>query len=435
MKLLVIGNGGRENALTWKLAQSPEVGSIHVAPGNGGTAGEAKTTNIPVKADDIGGLLAFAQREKIDFVVVGPEAPLAEGIVDLLGSEGIPAFGPVKAAARIEASKAFAKEIMTAAGVPTAEYKRFTEADEAISWIKSKGAPIVVKADGLAAGKGVTVAQTVEEAVNAVNEILTNKIFGDAGSSLVVEEFLDGEEVSYLVLTDGETVMPLVSAQDHKAVYDGDRGPNTGGMGAYSPAPVLDAAQYEKLSELVAVPIIKELKKRGIMYKGILYAGLMVSRKGAGADLSGVKVLEYNCRFGDPETQVILPRMKSDLLAYMRAVADGRLGSMPALEWNNIPSVCVVMTSAGYPGGYKTGHAIGGIDAANAIPGVKVFHSGTAKDGDTVKTAGGRVLSVTATGTNLKNAIDNAYAGVDKIYFEGAHYRKDIGGKALKRMQ
>ncbi|MDR0454197.1 MAG: phosphoribosylamine--glycine ligase [Deferribacteraceae bacterium] len=427
MKLLVIGGGGREDALTWKLAQSTEADLIYVAPGNGGTANEKKAVNIPIKADDIDGLLAFALKEKIDFVVVGPEAPLAAGIVDSFNNAGIAVFGPDKAAARIEASKSFAKEIMTAAGIPTAAYQNFTDINEAVSWIKSKGAPVVVKADGLAAGKGVTVAHTVDEAIIAVNDILTNKLFGDAGASVVLEEFLEGEEVSYLVLTDGATIMPLVSAQDHKAVYDGDTGPNTGGMGAYSPAPTFNAEQYEKLSELVAEPVIKELRKRGIVYKGILYAGLMVSGN------NGVKVLEYNCRFGDPETQVIIPRMKSDLLKYMCAVSEGRLGSMPAIEWDETPAVCVVMASAGYPGAYETGYPINGIDAANALPCVKVFHSGAVNENGLFITAGGRALSVTATGKNIKNAIDNAYAGVSKINFEGAHFRKDIGNKALKR--
>ncbi|MDR2885089.1 MAG: phosphoribosylamine--glycine ligase [Deferribacteraceae bacterium] len=431
MKLLVIGNGGREHALVWKLAQSKDVDHIYVAPGNGGTAVEDKCQNIDIKSDDIQALLSFALEKKIDFTVVGPEIPLSEGIADLFIEAGLKIFAPVKAAAHMEASKAFAKEIMAASGVPTAKYRRFTDAELAKQWVTSQNVPIVVKADGLAAGKGVTVAQTHAEAIKAINEALVDRIFGDSGGTVVIEEFLAGEEMSYLVITDGETIIPLASAQDHKAVFDGDKGANTGGMGAYSPAPVISGEQYDKLVDLVARPIVEELKKRGISYKGILYAGLMVSTDGFGG-LPNIKVLEYNCRFGDPETQVILPRMKSDLLPILMATSQGKLNECQ-IEWNEDPSVSVVMASGGYPGDYRKGIEINGIAEADAVEGVKVFHAGTSAKEGKIYTAGGRVLNVTAFGSTLKEAISKAYKGVACISFDEMHYRKDIGHKALKR--
>lgn len=426
MIVLIVGNGGRENALAWKTSRSDKVQKIYIAPGNGGTSLENKCENVPLKADNLKGITDFAKEKKVDLVVIGPEIPLALGLTDMLEAEGFKVFGPNKAASEMEASKAFAKEIMTAAGVPTAEYGEFTDFEPAVKYIREKGAPIVVKADGLAAGKGVTVAMTEEEAINAIDEILNKKIFGKDNTKAVVEEFLKGQEVSYLVMTDGDTIIPLASAQDHKAVFDGDKGPNTGGMGAYSPAPVIPDGKYEQVTEVVARPIIEELKKRGITYKGILYAGLMVSDKG------DIKVLEYNCRFGDPETQVLLPKMRSDLVSHMLAVSNGTLDK-EKVEWDEGSVVTVVMASGGYPDEYKTGLRITGIEDANNMEEVQVFHAGTKEEDGVIKTAGGRVLNVTATGKDLRTALDKAYRAVSKIRFENAHYRKDIGHKALKQ--
>lgn len=422
MKVLVIGSGGREHAIAWKLAQSTKVGQIFVAPGNGGTASENKVKNVPISVGDKAGLLDFALKEGIALTVVGPEAPLAAGIVDAFTEAGLKIFGPVKKAARIEASKSFSKEIMMQAGVPTASYRRFTDADEAKAWVIEKGVPIVIKADGLAAGKGVTVAMSDSEALLAIDDALVKKVFGDAGSSVVIEDYLDGEELSYMVVADGTTVVPMATSQDHKAVFDGDKGPNTGGMGAYSPGP--DMSRFGDLNGLTATPVVKALSAN-TPYRGVLYAGLMVGK-------TGLKVLEYNCRFGDPETEVILPRLKSDFLDMIMAAVDGRLSDIH-VEWSGDPAVCVVMASGGYPGSYKTGYPIEGIERADRLEGVKVFHSGTVYEDGVVKTAGGRVLTVSATGKDFKEALDRVYAAVNLITFKDAHYRKDIGHRMIAR--
>ncbi len=427
MKILVVGGGGREHALAWKLAQNPKVEEIFVAPGNGGTALENKVTNIRIKVTDLKELADFAQANGVALTVVGPEDPLAAGIVDYFQERGLRVFGPCRAAAQIEASKAFAKEMMVAAGIPTAFYREFTDFEAANAYVHEKGAPIVIKADGLAAGKGVTVAFTVKEAEAALKEIFIDNIFGEAGSRVVVEEFLNGEEASYLAFSDGETVLPMVSSQDHKAVYDGDKGPNTGGMGAYSPAPVVTDEIFDFATQKIAYPLINELKKRGIKYVGIIYAGLMIT-----AD--GVKVLEFNARFGDPETQPVLTRLNSDLLEIFEACIDGRLNEINA-DWSTEPAVCVVMASGGYPKDYEKGYEINGITEADKIPGVKVFHAGTATVDKTTVNTGGRVLGVTARGKDLEETIERAYEAVKKIYWTNAHFRKDIGAKALRRLK
>lgn len=426
MKILIVGGGGREHALAWKLAQNKSVEQIFVAPGNGGTDLENKVQNINIQSTDFDSLIEFAKKTGINLTVVGPEDPLAGGIVDSFQSAGLRIFGPSQAAAQIEASKSFAKEMMIAAGIPTAFYSEFTDFENAKAYVEEKGAPIVVKADGLAAGKGVTVAFSVEEAINALKEIFLDNIFGEAGSRVVIEEFLDGEEASYLAFSDGETVLPMVTSQDHKAVYDDDKGPNTGGMGAYSPAPVVTDEIFDFATNKIAYPLIKEFKKRGIKYVGIIYAGLMITK-------DGVKVLEFNARFGDPETQPVLSRLNSDLLEIFEACIDGKLHEINS-EWSEDPAVCVVMASGGYPKEFKKGYEISGISSADAIEGVKVFHAGTAtEDGKTVNT-GGRVLGVTARGKNLKETIEKAYKATEKIRWEDVHFRKDIGAKALRRL-
>jgi len=427
MKILVVGGGGREHALCWKIAQSPLVAKIYAAPGNGGTDLEDKTVNVDIKATDIDRLLEFAKREKIDLTVVGPEDPLAMGVVDAFTAEGLRAFGPNADAAQLEASKAFAKEVMIDAGIPTAAYGEFTDLESAKDYVNKQGAPIVVKADGLAAGKGVTVARTVEEAIGALEEIFVDNAFGEAGSKVVVEEFLDGEEASYLAFTDGITVLPMVSSQDHKPVYDDDKGPNTGGMGAYSPAPVVTDELFDFATEKIAYPLIKAMADKGITFKGIIYAGLMVTK-------NGTKVLEFNARFGDPETQPVLSRLKSDIVPVFFACVDQTLDKVE-IEWNENPTVCVVMASGGYPKSYKKGYEIKGIAEADKLEGVKVFHAGTETvDGKTVNT-GGRVLGVTACGEGLADTIKLAYEAVKKIEWKDVHYRNDIGAKALKRLK
>ncbi|XOB64851.1 phosphoribosylamine--glycine ligase [Deferribacteres bacterium DY0037] len=427
MKILVIGGGGREHALCWKIAQSPLVAKIYAAPGNGGTDLEDKTINIDIKATDIEKLVEFAKTEKIDLTVVGPEDPLAMGIVNAFEKEGLRAFGPNADAAQLEASKAFAKEIMIDAGIPTAAYGEFTDLAAAKAYVEKHGAPIVVKADGLAAGKGVTVAKTSEEAIAALEEIFVDNAFGEAGSKVVIEEFLDGEEASYLAFTDGITVLPMVSSQDHKPAYDNDTGPNTGGMGAYSPAPVVTDELFNFATENIAYPLIRTMSDKGITFKGIIYAGLMVTK-------NGVKVLEFNARFGDPETQPVLSRLKSDIVPVFLACTDQTLDKVE-IEWDENPTVCVVMASGGYPKSYEKGYEITGIADADKLEGVKVFHAGTeTKNGKTVNT-GGRVLGVTACGKGLEQAIGLAYEAVEKISWKDVHYRKDIGAKALKRMK
>ena len=423
MKILVIGGGGREHALVWKIAQSPLVTKLYCAPGNPGTAALAE--NLPIAVDQLDKLLAFACENKIDLTVVGPEQPLSLGIVDLFESHGLKVFGPSQNAAFIEGSKAFSKDLMQKYRVPTAAYGVFTDQAEAEVFINRTGAPIVVKADGLAAGKGVIIAQTCEEAVAAVRDMLSGNAFGSAGSRVVIEEFLTGEEASFLVITDGKKVIPLASAQDHKAVFAGDQGPNTGGMGAYSPAPVVTASVHEKAMQQVIIPTVEGMAAEGRPYRGVLYAGLMVKD-------GEVKTLEFNARFGDPECQPLLMRMKSDIVPVLLAVANGDLADT-TIEWHDKAAVCVVMASEGYPGDYRKGDEISGLAQASELEDLYVFHAGTAtKDGACV-TNGGRVLGVTALGTAVKDAITLAYQGVSCITWQGVHYRSDIGKKALER--
>ena len=424
MKILVVGGGGREHALCWKLAQSPKVTEILCAPGNGGTAGIGE--NVPVKDDDIPGLVALAKERKVDLVVAGPELPLVLGLANALQQENIPCFGPSAYAANLEGSKAFSKNVMADAGVPTAPFRVFDEYEPAVAFIKEKGAPIVVKADGLAAGKGVVVAATVEEALEAVHDMMVKKSFGAAGERVVVEETLKGEEASFIAFCDGTHYALLPSSQDHKAIGEGDTGPNTGGMGAYSPAPILPEDKYAETAELCIKPILRHLAAKGEPFKGILYAGLMYTE-------NGPSVLEYNVRFGDPECQPLLMRLTTDLLDVMLACINGTL--------NTINVVCtpqtacgVVMAAKGYPGSYPKGMAISGLDDADALPGVKVFQAGTRlKDGQIV-TSGGRVLCVTALGDTLKDAQQLAYQAVEKVHFDDSYYRRDIADKGLKRL-
>ena len=423
MKILVIGGGGREHALVWKIAQSPLVTKIYCAPGNPGTATLAE--NLPIAVDQLDKLLAFAYENKIDLTVVGPEQPLSLGIVDLFEAHDLKVFGPSQKAAFIEGSKAFSKDLMQKYNVPTAAYGVFTDQSEAEAFITRTGAPIVVKADGLAAGKGVIIAHTCEEAVAAVRDMLSGNAFGSAGSRVVIEEFLTGEEASFLVITDGKNVIPLASAQDHKAVFDGDLGPNTGGMGAYSPAPVVTAAIHEKAMQQVILPTVAGMAAEGRPYRGVLYAGLMVKD-------GEVKTLEFNARFGDPECQPLLMRMKSDIVPVLLAVANGNLGSA-GIEWHDKAAVCVVMASEGYPGDYRKGDEISGLDRAAELEELYVFHAGTAEKDGACVTNGGRVLGVTALGTTVKDAITAAYQGVSRITWPGVQYRSDIGKKALER--
>jgi len=422
MKVLIVGGGGREHALVWKISQSPRVTKIYAAPGNAGIAQFAEC--VPVKAEDIAGLLTFARSKSVDLTIVGPEGPLSMGIVDDFQKAGLRVFGPAKNAAEIEANKAFTKDLMRKYQIPSSEYGTFTDRAEAEAYVRSKGAPIVVKAAGLAAGKGVVVAETVEEAISALDQIMTRKVFGEAGDVVVIEECLRGEEASFMAFTDGKTVVPMASSQDHKRVFDADKGPNTGGMGAYSPAPVV-TKQIEKLvMERVMNPTVRAMEKEGRLFKGILYAGLMIHNGEA-------KVLEFNARFGDPETQPVMARLDSDLVDIIESILEGRLASTP-VKWKAESAVCVVMASGGYPGGYEKGKEIRGLDRAAAHKNVMVFHSGTAlKDGKVV-TDGGRVLGVTGLGPSVAAAIDTAYAGVREISFEGAHYRRDIGARALE---
>ena len=420
MKVLVVGGGGREHALCWKISQSPRVSRIYCAPGNAGIAGIARC--VAVSASDLEGLVDFALREKIDLTVVGPEDPLTRGLVDAMEAKGLRVFGPSAGAAAIEGSKSLAKEIMARHGIPSARYAVFNSASEAESYIRELDSPCVVKADGLAAGKGVVVAREKEEALAAVREIMTEKAFGSAGDTVLVEELLEGEEVSILAFTDGETVVPMLPAQDHKQVYDRDLGPNTGGMGAYAPAPVGGGDVYSFALEKILRPMVRAMEFEGRPYKGVLYAGLMVTRKGP-------MVLEFNARFGDPEAQPVLMLLKSDLVEIMESVVDKRLHRVK-VEWHSGAAVCVVLSSGGYPGNYDTGCEIGGLD--KVPPGVMVFHAGTALKDGRVVTAGGRVLGVTAAGEDIPSAISLAYRGVEAINFKGLHCRRDIGLKAVR---
>ncbi len=423
MKILVIGGGGREHALVWKIAQSPLVTKIYCAPGNPGTAALAE--NLPIAVDQLDKLLVFAYENQIDLTVVGPEQPLSLGIVDLFEAHGLKVFGPSQNAAFIEGSKAFSKDLMQKYNVPTAAYGVFTDLAEAEAFITRTGAPIVVKADGLAAGKGVIIAQTCEEAVSAVRDMLSGNAFGSAGSRVVIEEFLTGEEASFLVITDGKNIIPLASAQDHKAIFDGDLGPNTGGMGAYSPAPVVTPDIHEKAMRQVIRPTVEGMAAEGRPYRGVLYAGLMVKD-------GEVKTLEFNARFGDPECQPLLMRMKSDIVPVLCAVADGDL-STAGIEWHDKAAVCVVMAAEGYPGDYRKGDVISGLERAGELDNLYVFHAGTTEKDGACVTNGGRVLGVTALGATVKEAIDSAYQGVSQITWPGVQYRSDIGNKALER--
>lgn len=423
MKVLVVGGGGREHALVWKIAQSPMVDKIYCAPGNPGTADEAE--NVDIAVDDIDGLCEFAKKNQIDLTVVGPELPLTLGMVDRFKSEGLAVFGPSKAAAQLEGSKGFSKDLMAKYNIVTAAYASFSDRDAAVDYIREQGAPIVVKVDGLAAGKGVILAQTEQEAIDAVDDILVRKEFGDAGDSVVIEEFLTGEEASFFAFTDGKNILPLASAQDHKQIFNGDKGPNTGGMGAYSPAPVVTESLYERIVAEVVQPTIDGMAAEGCPYCGILFIGLMIEN-------DDFKVLEFNARFGDPEAQPLLSRMKSDVVPVLLDCARGEL-TTKALEWYDRASVCVVMAAGGYPGDYAKGDVITGIDEANAIDGVRVFHAGTAEIDGKIVTAGGRVLGVTGWGDDVASAIDKAYEGTNKIHWNGAQFRTDIGQKALNR--
>lgn len=425
MKVLVVGSGGREHALVWKIIQSARFTShasrIFCAPGNAGISQIAECVDI--KADDISGLLSFAQKEQIDLTVVGPEGPLTLGIVDDFEKTGLRIFGASKRAAEIEWSKAFSKALMKKYGIPTADYKVFTDREKAVSYLKERGVPIVVKASGLAAGKGVIVATTLNEAVSAVDLIMKDKAFGPAGDELIIEEFLDGEEVSLLAFTDGKTILPMPSAQDHKRVYDNDEGPNTGGMGVYSPAPVLTEALLDKVMREIMIPTVKGMVSEGRPYKGVLYAGLMITR-------NGPKVLEFNARFGDPETQPLMMRMNTDLVEVMDAVIDGRLKEI-TIEWDKKAAVCVVMAAGGYPGDYRKGDEIEGLEEAARMDDVMVFHAGTALKNGKVVSNGGRVLGVTALGSDIRAAVNVVYRAVSKITWNGVHYRKDIGRRAI----
>ena len=423
MKVLVIGSGGREHALVWKLRQSPRISKIYCAPGNGGISGDAEC--VPADLKRVESLVAIANQLKPDLTVVGPELPLQMGVVDEFSRHGWPVFGPTRAAAQLESSKAFAKQFLQRHHIPTAHYAICASNSEVKHELSRFSAPVVVKADGLAAGKGVVICKTKDEAAIAAGEMLSGKMVGEAGARVVIEECLQGDELSFLVLSDGERVSPLVAAQDHKRVGDGDTGPNTGGMGAYSFPGLLDEQMTQWLLQHVARPTVEGMKAEGMEYKGILYCGLMMAARGP-------MVLEFNCRFGDPETQPILMRMESDLVEAMEASIEGRV-SDGDFRWSQDAAVCVVMASGGYPGTIEVGKKIAGIENADALEGVKVFHAGTTARDNAYYSAGGRVLGVTARAADLKSAVERAYEAVGKIQFEGAHYRKDIAAKALTK--
>lgn len=423
MKVLVVGGGGREHALVWKIRQSPLVKEIYCAPGNGGIAKEARC--VPIGSGDLEGLVGFARREKIDLTVVGPEEPLVKGIAEQFQKEGIPLFGVNSKAAILEGSKSFAKELMKKYGIPTSDFRVFREPEKARNYVKERGVPLVLKADGLAAGKGVFVCRGLEEAYSAIEEIMLKRSFGQAGDKVVIEDCLEGEEASFLAITDGETVIPFPPAQDHKAVYDNDQGANTGGMGAYSPAPVITDSLAADIMNRIMIPTVRAMAREGRPYKGILYAGLMISR-------GEPKVLEFNVRLGDPEAQPLLMRLKSDLVPLILATLEGSLAKMKPV-WEDAAAVCVVMASGGYPGSYEKGKLITGLEDAEAMEGVVVFHAGTKLESGRFFTDGGRVLGVTARAERVDQAIIKAYEAVGKIYWEGVHYRKDIGQKALRR--
>ncbi len=431
MKVLIVGSGGREHALCWKLGSSPRITKIYVAPGNAGTAAEA--TNVPIAATDKSGIVRFAKENQIDLVVVGPEAPLVAGLVDDLQAAGIRAFGPSKAAAELEGSKVFCKNLLHTADVPTASYQTFRNAESASRYIKDlypetdASVPVVVKADGLASGKGVIVCSNRREALDAIDRIAARREFGEAGKELIIEERLFGQEASVLAITDGSTILTLPAAQDHKPAYDGDKGPNTGGMGAYCPTPLVDEAMMSKIESDILVPVVHAMKRARRPFRGVLYAGLMLTS-------AGPKVLEFNTRFGDPECQPLLMRLESDLLDILEAVVLGKLDQIDPPKWSPDPSICVVMASEGYPGEYETGRVISGLDRAAEIEGVKVFHAGTTLRDGQVVTDGGRVLGVTAMGNSISGAKLRAYQAVKEIRWTGAWCRKDISDKALARI-
>lgn len=427
MKVLIIGNGGREHALAWKAKQSPMVTRVFVAPGNAGTAHEGSIENVAIEPTDIDGLLAFARQQQIGLTIVGPEAPLVKGVVDAFRAEGLAIFGPTANAAQLEGSKAFAKDFLARHAIPTAEYQNFTEVEPALAYLREKGAPIVIKADGLAAGKGVIVAMTLQEAEEAVIDMLSGNAFGDAGARVVIEEFLDGEEASFIVMVDGEHVLPMATSQDHKRVGDGDTGLNTGGMGAYSPAPVVTDAVHQKVMEQVIMPTVRGMAAEGNVYTGFLYAGLMIDGQG------NPKVIEFNCRFGDPETQPIMLRMRSDLVELCLAACAGKLDQVEAIYDPRV-AIGVVLAAGGYPGDYVQGKPISGLPVEEAS-GEKVFHAGSRLEGDTVVTAGGRVLCATALGHTVAEAQRRAYQLADRIQWDGVFYRRDIGWRAILREQ
>ncbi|MCE5195389.1 MAG: phosphoribosylamine--glycine ligase [Nitrospiraceae bacterium] len=423
MNILVIGSGGREHAIVWKLSQSRRVDKIYCCPGNAGIAELAEC--IDVDNNNFESLVGFAKYEGIDLTIVGPEAPLSKGIVDVFEKEGKKIIGPNLKAAQLEASKVFSKDIMKRYGIPTAEYKVFSSYLHAEDYVRMKGAPLVIKADGLAAGKGVIIANTVDEALDGLRLIMKDRAFGDAGDRVIVEECLEGEEASFMAFTDGNVILPMVSSQDHKRIFDDDKGPNTGGMGAYSPAPVVTKELETVIMEKVMRPTIKGLRSEGIKFKGILYAGLMIKD-------NQPKVLEYNCRLGDPETQPVLMRLKTDLVDIALAIADEKLGLID-LEWSADASVCIVAASKGYPGSYENGKIINGLDDVKKMDNTYVFHAGTSFNNNKITTSGGRVLGITALGNDIKDARDRAYEAAQKIHFDGMHYRKDIANRALKR--
>jgi len=424
MRILVLGSGGREHAFCWKISQSKKVTKLYCAPGNAGT--EEVAENVNIIADDTDKVKEFCIAEKIDLVVVGPELPLSKGITDILEEQNILVCGPSYAASRIESSKIFAKELMARYHVPTSNFRIFDQVEKAYEYIEEEGLPIVIKADGLAAGKGVFIPSTLNEAKDNLISILEDRVFGAAGNKVLIESFLEGEEVSVIVATDGENILPFVSSQDHKRIFDEDKGPNTGGMGAYSPAPVLDEETYDEVNITVLKPIIDGLREEGMPYKGFLYAGLMITE-------DGPKVLEFNVRFGDPETQVILPRLKTDIVEVLEGIAKKDINGM-TFEWDERCCVSVVLVSGGYPGEYEKGIAIEGLEEAQKA-GAIVFHAGTKKENNAIVTAGGRVLNITGLGDDIIEAIDTAYKGVEQIKFDGMFFRKDIAYRAVKRVK
>ncbi|EGR0546664.1 phosphoribosylamine--glycine ligase [Vibrio cholerae] len=427
MQVLIIGSGGREHALAWKVAQNPQVDTIYVAPGNAGTALEHKVQNVNIGITDIPALVAFAQDKAIELTIVGPEAPLVIGVVDAFRAAGLPIFGPTQGAAQLEGSKAFTKDFLARHNIPTAAYANFTEIEPALAYVREKGAPIVVKADGLAAGKGVIVAMTLQEAEDAIQDMLAGNAFGSAGNRVVVEEFLDGEEASFIVMVDGENVLPMATSQDHKRVGDADTGPNTGGMGAYSPAPVVTQDVHDRVMREVIYPTVRGMAAEGNTYTGFLYAGLMIDSTGA------PKVIEYNCRFGDPETQPIMMRLQSDLVELCQAAIAGKLDQVES-KWDPRASIGVVLAAGGYPGDYAKGEVISGLPTQESA-GQKVFHAGTETQGDQVVTNGGRVLCATALGNTVLEAQQRAYQLADQIHWNGMFCRRDIGYRAIAREQ